>query len=1432
MPYAFSSNMRKVELRAFCLKHSVFQDTSNAQQSDCLKSTVVDGDSSVAELLPVTVAVNRFPKIKLSCRSRNKSMELQGEVIKSEISSKPDSLGESGNSKLTKDMEMPRVAERDSGGDVNPPSSTNPVSILKKLIDQGKVNARHVASEMGISFDLFALILADEDASVSSDLQLKVVKWLRGSAHFATSTQCLKFKNNASLPTGSKAASNDGPDAMMETNLVDPITVSMKTLPATRRTKNNTKDSKDDQLPVSFGEKAQQNGNRLGVNDCSESLFVSDDLLQDGTCNGSLSQKQNHIHKEPEEIMEKVAVFLQIPAETLDLAVANPPEGRLPTNEGKHLLAGNSAAMLKNMPETQQESQPLVEALSSFGITKSKVYEADATDGNNCVKARGGRGGHAPCPGVQSMPDVSNAACTQNVTKRDNLDDEDKKREILQHSPEDEVEGEILYFQSRLLDNAVASKRLCGLGIWLSYLTVFFQCEPAENLILRVVTNLPHELDALRKQRWDAVTAHQYICNLREAKKQGRKERRHREAQAVLAAATAAAAASSRNSSLRKDAHDESLVKVNTVSGRSPRAKETLSRLAFPKSELSEVFQLSSDISKDQLRSCDICKRTETISPRNLSANAQERSSFVIRCGLCGGTTGAFRKTIDGIWVHAFCAEWILESTFRRGQADPVEGMEAVAGERDLLVCCICRRKLGVCLKCNYGNCQSAFHPTCAKDSGFYMTVKRVGGRSQHKAYCEKHSLEQREKAEAQHHGVEELQSIRQMRVELEKVRLLCERIIKREKLKEGPTPQDPFTHATYLWQLHTAATYAISNDGISAIDARQFTQYSALRELVLCSHDIMASKRDMVAFSILARSSFYAPDVSSESVTTSLRGHPDDNNSGSEALQRSDDTTVDSIVSGKRRATLPHMDTDRKIDDSSTSRWPLMQKPIERVSFSGKQLLLRPPTIASRNTLDDGGKRSKSRKHTETFRKELVMTSDQAMTYNMMLPKGYAYVPRACLPTEKPVTCNAESHEYEEDRMDREQKRMDERAGFPLIYEKFLLILYGLGIDHISGFPVNLTVQGIGKAELQMLLGVGEAAILFWGNLILRRWSSFLLIRVLLITGGSGFCYFWLLHKLHQEGLLCKEVRQHATALLAASLPNELFIVLANAFSSCIAACRETHLISVSCEEFLHQTFCGYLIMVERFECNLVWPSDIPNYSGYIWYNRQAQIKSAFQPIDHQLLSFSNLFLLAKRHNGMDGSLDRIRECAGDCWMLRSDSGHLIESWRKGGLYIIGQGDMSWMGQQLSWAWDRRSHCAGFSRASSLGNGSLANGEWEAIKGSSEDGRLVLRGGCSHSQANLRVFGRPVGFGSLPMLLASKRRKWKHYDRDPVEMAVSGGLIVVLGRRQSKLRKMGGDELSWNIVSVSSPSFWNMQWAGKRIKIPLPAKQFGMADR
>lgn len=81
----------------------------------------------------------------------------------------------------------------------------------------------------------------------------------------------------------------------------------------------------------------------------------------------------------------------------------------------------------------------------------------------------------------------------------------------------------------------------------------------ADDLIFKVVQNLPQELDAVNRRKWDLIRVNQFLRDVRDVKKRGRKERRHKEAQAVLAAAAAAVAASSRNSSLRKDANEENI---------------------------------------------------------------------------------------------------------------------------------------------------------------------------------------------------------------------------------------------------------------------------------------------------------------------------------------------------------------------------------------------------------------------------------------------------------------------------------------------------------------------------------------------------------------------------------------------------------------------------------------------------------------------------------------------------------------------------------------------------------------------------------------------------------------------------------------------------------------------------------------------------------
>lgn len=55
---------------------------------------------------------------------------------------------------------------------------------------------------------------------------------------------------------------------------------------------------------------------------------------------------------------------------------------------------------------------------------------------------------------------------------------------------------------------------------------------------------------------------------------------------------------------------------------------------------------------------CELCE--ELVSSKGSRApavNFWEKPAFAVECGLCGGNAGAFRKTTDDQWVHAFCAE-------------------------------------------------------------------------------------------------------------------------------------------------------------------------------------------------------------------------------------------------------------------------------------------------------------------------------------------------------------------------------------------------------------------------------------------------------------------------------------------------------------------------------------------------------------------------------------------------------------------------------------------------------------------------------------------------------------------------------------------------------------------------------------------------------
>lgn len=74
-----------------------------------------------------------------------------------------------------------------------------------------------------------------------------------------------------------------------------------------------------------------------------------------------------------------------------------------------------------------------------------------------------------------------------------------------------------------------------------------------ERLLSKLISRVPEERALSQRQANELAFVHRYVSQAREAKKQGRKERRDKEAQIVLAAATAAAAASPRVGYIKRD---------------------------------------------------------------------------------------------------------------------------------------------------------------------------------------------------------------------------------------------------------------------------------------------------------------------------------------------------------------------------------------------------------------------------------------------------------------------------------------------------------------------------------------------------------------------------------------------------------------------------------------------------------------------------------------------------------------------------------------------------------------------------------------------------------------------------------------------------------------------------------------------------------------
>ncbi|KAI6682424.1 hypothetical protein NL676_036305 [Syzygium grande] len=164
--------------------------------------------------------------------------------------------------------------------------------------------------------------------------------------------------------------------------------------------------------------------------------------------------------------------------------------------------------------------------------------------------------------------------------------------------------------------------------------------------------------------------------------------------------------------------------------------------------------------------------------------------------------------------------------------------------------------------------------------------------------------------------------------------------------LAEGkPTPA--LRGSADIWSLnmedfkyaHERVCASVSSEFVNMTELLQWNELYGegclQRKIVLSMHEILVLKRNTVARSMPVQGPFLATDASSESATTSLNYR-----SGNEAVQNSDEMTVDSSISIKRRSKVPsHTSTAQKTDGSPGSQTIVIWKPTEKAPFSRKHI-------------------------------------------------------------------------------------------------------------------------------------------------------------------------------------------------------------------------------------------------------------------------------------------------------------------------------------------------------------------------------------------------------------------------------------------------------------------------------------------------------------
>ncbi len=88
----------------------------------------------------------------------------------------------------------------------------------------------------------------------------------------------------------------------------------------------------------------------------------------------------------------------------------------------------------------------------------------------------------------------------------------------------------------------------------------------------------------------------------------------------------------------------------------------------------------------------------------------------VVKCYLCFEQRGVLKQIDKQKWAHVQCVNWFNQIYFSDDSKEKIVG--EVPNEFFSLTCCLCGKKKGACIQCDYKNCPRSFHVRCAAKKG------------------------------------------------------------------------------------------------------------------------------------------------------------------------------------------------------------------------------------------------------------------------------------------------------------------------------------------------------------------------------------------------------------------------------------------------------------------------------------------------------------------------------------------------------------------------------------------------------------------------------------------------------------------------------------------------------------------------------------------